>query len=79
MSHKTEYRIFSNTELNGLEIQVNEYIKTLHKNEHHEEVKIQNITTLTAKDNFIAAVTYSYQRKKKPDGETTPSDSTTAV
>ncbi|MFA6059079.1 MAG: hypothetical protein WC756_12825 [Taibaiella sp.] len=65
MSHKTEYKTFSNTNLNELEIQVNDFMKTLHKNEHHEAVKVQDITTFTIKDNFIAAITYSYIKKKR--------------
>jgi len=64
MSHKTVYSTFSNPDLSGLETQVNDFIKSLHKNEHHEAIKIHDITTLNVKDNFIAAVTYSYAKKK---------------
>lgn len=65
MSHKTAYSTFSNPDLNGLETQVNDFIRSVHKNEHHEEIKIDNITTFNVKENFIAAITYSYSKKKQ--------------
>lgn len=69
MSHKTQYKTFTNPDLTVLENEVNEYIKSLHKNENHESVKINNLTTLTAKDVFVVALTYSYSKKKKPQLE----------
>jgi hypothetical protein len=65
MSHKTAYSTFSNPDLSGLETQVNDFIKTIHKNEHYDEIKIHDITTLNVKENFIAAITYSFTKKKQ--------------
>jgi hypothetical protein len=73
MSHKTTYRAFSNPDLSGLETQVNDFIRSMHKNENHEAIKILDITTFTMKDNFIAAITYSYLKKKQP-GVDVPSE-----
>lgn len=64
MSHKTAYKTFSNPDLNELETQVNDYIKSIYKNEHHEEIKIHDIATFSVKENYIAAVTYSFAKKK---------------
>ena len=64
MSHKTAYSTFSNPDLNELETQVNDYIKSLYKNEHREDMKINDITTFSVKENYIAAITYSYAKKK---------------
>lgn len=69
MSHKTAYHTCSDPDLSGLETQVNDFIKSLHKNEHHESIKVDNITTFTGKDSFMAAVTYSYVKKKRPEVE----------
>jgi hypothetical protein len=64
MSHKTAYRTLTSPDLNELETQVNDYIKSIYKNEHHEEIKVNDITTFSMKENYIAAVTYSYAKKK---------------
>jgi hypothetical protein len=64
MSHKTAYSTLSSPALDILETQVNDFIKNLHKNEHHEDIKIHDITTLNVKENFIAAITYSFTKKK---------------
>jgi len=71
MSHKTAYSTFFNPDLSGLETQVNDFIKSLHKNEHHEDIKVHNITTFNVRENFVAAITYSFT-KKKTGIETTP-------
>jgi hypothetical protein len=65
MSHKTAYSTLSSPDLSSLETQVNDFIKGLYKNEHHEDIKIHDITTLTVKENFIAAITYSFTKKKQ--------------
>lgn len=67
MSHRTEYKTFSNADIIALETQVNDYLKGLRKNEHHESIKVDNITTLVADKIYTAAITYSYVKKKKPE------------
>jgi hypothetical protein len=67
MSHRTEYKTFSNTDISALETQVNEYLKGLRKNEHHESIKVENITTIVSDKTYTAAITYSYVKKKKPE------------
>jgi hypothetical protein len=75
MSHKTQYKTCSNTDLSILETEVNNYIKDLHKNEDHEDIKVHDITTLFAGNVFIAAITATYTKKKKPVAEViTPMD-----
>lgn len=67
MSHKTQYKTFSAPDLIALENEVNDFIKSLHKNENRENVKVSDITTFSAGNTFAAAVTYSWSKKKKPE------------
>lgn len=78
MSHKTAYKTFSSTDLIALETQVNDHIKSLKKNELHESIKINDITTFSANGAFVAALTYSYVKKKKPVAGETPAAVTEA-
>ncbi|KAA5532707.1 hypothetical protein F0919_18170 [Taibaiella lutea] len=66
MSHKTHYKTFTQPTLSALEKDVNDFIRELYKDEKTEDVKINNITTMTLNSAFIAAMTYSYAKKKKP-------------
>lgn len=66
MSHKTHYKTFSQPDLSELEKEVNDYLRSLYKDDKTEDVKIGNITTLNVNNVFVAAITYSYAKKKKP-------------
>jgi hypothetical protein len=65
MSHKTHYKTFSQPDLAELEREVNDYLRSLYKDDKIEDVKVGNITTLNVNNVFVAAVTYSYAKKKK--------------
>jgi hypothetical protein len=67
MSHKTHYKTFSHPELPELEKAVNDHIRELYKDEKIDDVKVGDITTLYVNNAFVAAVTYSYGKKKKPE------------
>lgn len=74
MSHKTHYKTFSQPDLQVLEQEVNDYIRSLQKDEKIDRIKINNITTFNVNNNFIAAVTHSYTKKKKPVAEVVATD-----
>lgn len=67
MSHKTHYKTFSQADLTELEKEVNGFIHDLYKDEKIDDVKVNNITTMNANNTFVAAVTYSYAKAKKPE------------
>jgi hypothetical protein len=77
MSHKTHYKTFSQPDLEGLEKDVNDYIKSLYKDEKIDDVKVNNITTLNVSGAFVAALTYSYAKAKKPEDLAAPAVSAT--
>ncbi len=67
MSHKTHYKTFSQPDLESLEKEVNDYIKSLYKDEKIDDVKVNDITTLNVGSSFVAALTYNYAKAKKPE------------
>jgi len=66
MAHKTHYKTFSQPDLLELEKEVNEFLRSLYKDDKIEDVKVSNIETMNVNNVFIAAITYSYAKKKKP-------------
>lgn len=66
MAHKTHYKTFSQPDLLELEKEVNDYLRSLYKDDKIEDVKVGNITTMNVNNVFVAAITHSYAKKKKP-------------
>ncbi|RZM18292.1 MAG: hypothetical protein EOO88_41125 [Pedobacter sp.] len=60
MSHKTRYKTFSQPDLTTLETAVNDHIRSLYKDEKLAGVRVDNITTFSINNIFVAALTYSY-------------------
>ena len=66
MSHKTHYKTFTQPDLPALEKDVNDFIRSLYKDEKIESIKVGDVTTLYVNNAFVAAMTYSYSKVKKP-------------
>lgn len=67
MSHKTHYKTFSQPDVAELEKEVNGFMHSLYKDEKIDDVKVNNITTMNVNNVFVAAMTYSYAKAKKPE------------